>query len=259
MGIKIDRFGEKGVNNFGSEMIIIRYKTNRDIDIYFPEYDWTFRSAWYQNFKNGNISCPYEPSIYRVGYLGEGDYKVRENGKITRVYTTWHSMLNRCYDDKFHEKNPTYKGCETSKEFHNFQNFGHWDKDNFYKVDNEDMCLDKDILVKHNKIYSSDTCIYVPKTINLLFVKRQNYRGKSAIGTHRHKCGKYVAQCHLVDPETGKSKQEYLGIYNTELEAFEVYKYHKEKNIKQVADYFKKQIPERLYNGLYNYIVEITD
>ena len=41
--------------------------------------------------------------------------------------------------------------------------------------------------------------------------------------------------------------------------AFEVYKYYKEKNIKQVADYYKEQIPQRLYNGLYNYEVEITD
>ena len=73
------------------------------------------------------------------------------------------------------------------------------------------------------------------------------------------KYGKYQVHCHLINPETRKSKYEYLGYYETELEAFKVYKYHKERNIKEVADYFKKQISEILYNGLYEYEVEITD
>ena len=120
------------------------------------------------------------------------------------------------------------------------------------------MCLDKDILVKHNKIYSTETCIFVPNTINLLFVKNDNKRGKSLIGTTPFK-GKYVAQCNLLNPETGKSKKEYLGLYDTQEKAFEVYKYYKEKNIKQVADYYKEQIPDKLYQSLYNYIVEIDD
>lgn len=56
-----------------------------------------------------------------------------------------------------------------------------------------------------------------------------------------------------------KKKKKYLGVYDTQEEAFEVYKYYKEKNIKVVADYFKKYIPERLYDSLYKYEVEITD
>ena len=122
------------------------------------------------------------------------------------------------------------------------------------------MELDKDILFKGNKIYSSDNCIFVPQTINKLFIKRQNNRGESAIGTSYHKRDKkYQAYCSIINPETGKSKFKYLGYYETELEAFEVYKYYKEKNIKEVANYYKEQIPSELYNGLYNYIVEITD
>ena len=121
------------------------------------------------------------------------------------------------------------------------------------------MELDKDILVKGNKIYSPETCIYMPQTINTLFVKKDRNRGKLAIGTTRRKNGKYMAQCNLINPETGKSKLKNLGYYNTELEAFKVYKYYKEKNIKEVADYFKKEIPSELYNAMYRYEVEITD
>ncbi len=254
-----DKTGERNINNFGSEMIIVGYRKYSDIDVYFPQYDWVVKNRQYSDFKRGKISCPYEKSIYGVGYLGEGNYKSKENGKITRVYTTWHNMLNRCYDEEFHKKQSTYIGCEVSEEFYNFQAFGDWDSDNFYQIEGEKMCLDKDILYKHNKIYSPETCIYVPNTINLLFTKRQNDRGESAIGTHHYKNGKYMVKCNMINPKTGKSKKEHLGYYNTELEAFQVYKYHKEKNVKMVADYFKRDIPQTLYDGLYKYEVEIDD
>lgn len=258
MGIKIDRTGEKGVNNFGSEMIIIEYRGALDIDVYFPEYDWTFKNADYGNFKKGKVKCPYERSVFGIGYLGEGKYKVWENGKQTRVYRTWHNMLTRCYNPKYHKKHPTYKNCEASKEFHNFQNFGDWCDENYYEIEGEKMCLDKDILYKHNKIYSPDTCIFVPQTINILFTKSDKARGESAIGTSLFQ-GKYRAECQMINPKTGKTKKEYLGIYDTQEKGFEVYKYYKEKNIKEVADYYKIHIPDKLYDALYDYEVEITD
>ena len=255
---EIDRTGKRRINNFGSEMAIVKYRTNRDIDIYFPEYDWTFKGATYQSFKKGQISCPYESSVYGIGYIGVGNYKVSENGKSTKIYSTWNSMLKRCYDEKYQEKYPTYKECVVCDEWHNFQNFAKWYEENYYEVEGQRMNLDKDILVKHNKIYSSETCIFVPQTINKLFVKRDGKRGDSVIGTSP-KDGKYQVNCQIFNPETGKSKQEYLGFYDTQEKAFEIYKYYKEKNIKQVADYFEKHIPENLYYALYNYEVEITD
>ena len=121
------------------------------------------------------------------------------------------------------------------------------------------MGLDKDILIKGNKIYSPETCIFVPQTINSLFVKRDNKRGESVIGVSLHKNSKYQVHCSIINPETGKSKQEYLGVYDTQEKAFQVYKYYKEKNIKEVADYYFGRIPDKLYNAMYNYEVEITD
>ena len=258
MSRKIDRTGEKGVNTFGSKMIIVEYRGALDIDVYFPEYDWIVRNVRYDHFKNGLIKCPYEPRIYGVGYIGEGKYKSRENGKITRVYSTWNSMLQRCYDKKYHEKYPTYKNCSVTDEWYNFQNFAKWYYNNYYEIEGERMNLDKDILIKHNRVYSPDTCIFVPQTINTLFIKCDKSRGESVIGTSPFR-GKYVAYCHVFNPETGKSKREHLGYYDTELEAFQVYKYYKERNIKEVADYYKGLIPERLYDALYDYEVEITD
>lgn len=121
------------------------------------------------------------------------------------------------------------------------------------------MHLDKDILIKHNKIYSPETCIYVPQTINGLFTKRDKGRGESCIGTSPLKNGKYQVNCCLLNPKTGKSKNEYLGLYETQEKGFEIYKYYKERNIKQVADYYKNIIPVELYQAMYFYEVEIDD
>ena len=106
-----NRIGEKNINNFGSEMIITGYRNNKDIDIYFPEYDWTFKHAQYPKFKKGNIKCPYELRHYGKGYLGEGKYRMSENGKNHKYFKIWDNMLQRCYDPKRHKINPTYKDC----------------------------------------------------------------------------------------------------------------------------------------------------
>lgn len=258
MSKKIDRTGETNTNNFGSEMVIVEYRKYSDIDVYFPKYDWIAKGVQCSNFKKGNIKCPYERSVYGVGYLGEGKYKCKENGKHTRIYDTWHSMIQRCYSEKYHKRHPTYKDCTVYKEWHNFQNFAKWYENNYYTVEGERMDLDKDILFKHNKIYSPDTCIFVPQAINKLFVKCDKSRDGYPIGVSPHG-NKYRVQCSIINPETGKSKIKHLGLYDTQEKAFEIYKYYKEKNIKEVADYYKEYIPQRLYDALYNYEVEMDD
>ena len=54
-------------------------------------------------------------------------------------------------------------------------------------------------------------------------------------------------------------KLKYLGYYETPEKAFYVYKEAKEKEIKRVADLYKDKIPQKLYEAMYNYEVEITD
>ena len=255
---KIDRTGEERLNTFGSKMIIKKYRKAIDLDVYFPEYNWVFKHATYQSFKNGEIKCPYEPKVYGVGYLGEGKYKMSNNGKTTDEYIIWHGMLKRCYDPKLHKKESTYKGCTVEEYLLNFQHMGEWINRNYYEIPGEKMCLDKDILCKGNKIYSRETCVFVPQRINLLFTKRDNDRGNSPIGTTPNSSGNYVAQCC-----DGNGKKIPLGTYSTKEEAFQVYKQYKEKVIKETIDSYKGKIPEpfysRLREAMYNYEVEIDD
>jgi hypothetical protein len=165
-------------------------------------------------------------------------------------------MLARCYSEKFHEKQPTYIGCTVCEEWHNFQNYAKWYDENYYEVDGYKMNLDKDILVKGNKIYSPETCVFVPDFINLLFVNRKQYRGSLPVGvkvcTKNPK--KYEAQCR-----NNTGKRIYLGYYDSPEEAFQYYKEFKENLIKETAKEYEDRIPHTLFNAMCNYVVEISD
>ena len=254
----IDRVGEENYNNFGSKMIISEYRNHDDINVYFPEYKCIVKHKGYKEFKKGSINCPYEPRALGYGYMGEGKYKTKENGKHTKCYRTWRNMLKRCFDEEYKLKHNTYLGVTVCKEWLNFQVFAEWYYNNIYFIDEEEMNLDKDILVKGNKIYSPETCIFVPQRINKLFTKTNKDRGDSPIGVRKYHC-KFQASCSIYSIKEQKKYNKNLGSYNTPEEAFEVYKHFKENYIKQVADEYKDKIPQKLHNAMYNYEVEITD
>ena len=251
----MSRVGEENTNNFGSKMIITKYKNSLNVDVYFPEYKWIAKNVRYDNFKRGYIKCPYEPRTYGVGHLGEGPYNTKENGKKTKAYDTWHDMLRRCYDTKSHEKRPTYIGCEVYEKWLNFQTFAEWYEKNYYEIPDQIMNLDKDILIKNNKIYSPDTCVFVPQNINKLFIKCNAIRGDLPIGVVYNKhVKKYEARCRIKGLKT-----KHLGYYDTSEEAFLAYKNFKENYIKQIANEYIELIPQSLYNAMINYEVEEDD
>ena len=255
-----ERLGEENYNNFGTLMKIVEYKNAKDIIVEFQDEHKIKIHTRYGDFKRGKIKNLYDKSVYGVGYVGEGKYKSRVNGKITEVYNTWCNMLKRCYDPYYLNKCPTYIDCYVCKEWHNFQTFAKWFYKNYYEIEGERMELDKDILCKGNKIYSPDTCILVNNRINLLFVKNDKLRGEYPIGVCWYKSkNKFRAYCKILDKKN--NKQIYLGLYNTVEEAFLAYKNFKENYIKQIADeyYSKGLIPTKLYDAMYKYEVEIND
>jgi len=167
---------------------------------------------------------------------------------------TWGHMLQRCYDETCRDKFPTYVNCTVCDKWLNFQNFLDWYKENFYAVEKEKMCLDKDILHKGNKIYSPETCVFVPQNINKLFTKSNGTRGEYPIGVTYSKTNKkFRANCN-----NGK-KQIFLEYFATPTQAFQCYKDYKEKVIKRIASQYIDKIPNNLYEALMKYEVEITD
>lgn len=167
-----NKIGEIRFNNYGSEMIIIEYRNRDDIDVYFPQYNWTAKGIQYSNFEKGSIKCPYEPRTYEIGFLGEGIHSSRIDNKDSKCYKTWKNMLMRCYDEKYYTIHTTYKDCKVCNEWLCFQNFAEWYYEHYYEIEGQSIQLDKDILFKGNKVYSPQTCIFVPQRINCLFPSR---------------------------------------------------------------------------------------
>lgn len=191
--------------------------------------------------------------------MGEGKYKPTNNNKYTKQYSYWKHMLRRCYSNEYLTKEPTYLDKIVCKEWHNFQTFAKWFDENYYEIEGQRMQLDKDILNKGNKIYSPQTCIFVPQRINNLFVKRDSKRGRYPIGVYLDKYTNRFKAHISIEHEDGSKRQKHLGRFNTPEEAFEVYKIEKEKYIKEVAEEYKDKIPKELYDAMYKYEVEITD
>ena len=253
--IKDYRLGEKNVNRYGTEMIIVEYNSAKDIMVEFQDnHKYRVRTN-YQWFSQGIVSNPFDKTLYKTGYIGVGKYKPRVD---KYMYNIWQHMMRRCYNPYYINTALTYKDCIVHDTFHCFQNFGDWFVDNYYKVDNETMNLDKDILHKGNKIYGPDTCVFVPARINRLVISNTINRGKLPLGVHYSKSNnKYIASCSVL--ENNNKKRIYIGCFDNPNDAFEAYKEFKEKYIKMVADEYKDRIPEKLYEALYRYKIEIND
>ena len=231
---------------------IVKYNDTSNVEIQFVNTGYEMVTQL-GNIRNGKVKDPYTPSVYGIGVLG-AKYQAKINGVITKEYDLWQSMLERCYSDTYKKKNQTYIACEVSDKFKSYEYFYEWCCNQIgFGVDGFE--LDKDLLIKGNKVYNESTCVFLPKEINSLLTKRKASRGKHLIGVSWHKTRKaFVAKVRK-----SKGKSEWLGSFKTELEAFEAYKQAKESFIKEQANNWKDKIDIRAYNALMNYKVEITD
>ena len=231
---------------------IVKYNDAHNVEIQFLKTGFKV-VATLGNIRKGLIKDPYLASVFGVGVVGT-KYPSEVNRVKTKEYVLWTHMLRRCYSDSYKKKQPTYKDCAVSENFNYYEYFYDWCQ-NQIGFGNNGWHLDKDLLVKGNKVYSEDSCVFIPREINLLLIKREASRGEHLIGVHWCNTKKaFVAQVNK-----NKGSPEWLGSFNTELEAFNAYKEAKESFIKEQANKWKGKIDERAYNALMNYTVEITD
>lgn len=247
-----DRTGECFTTNEGYEVEILAYRGSKDCDVIFKD-GTIIEHKEYRCVKEGSVKNPFHISVEGVGYYGQGSYKARgEDKEKTLVYNRWRHMLMRCYNKVYHKRQPTYKDCEVVEEWHNFQNFAKWFEENYV----EGWDIDKDLIVKGNKVYGPETCCFVPEKINNILLKTDSRRGKYPIGVSK-KQGFFRASIRNKDSKDRLAT--HLGSFNTPEEAFQAYKEAKEKYIKEVAEEYKDIIDDRVYNTLINHRVQITD
>lgn len=243
---KLNRTGEKHTTNEGYEIEIVEYFHNRNCTIRFKD-GFTKNNVSYTNILRGCIRNPYHASVCGVGVVGEA--KTVCNSPMP--YQIWVSMLKRCYDKKFHKRQPTYKDVEVCGEWLNFQNFAAWYEENYNPEIMEGWQLDKDAICKQCKIYSPETCAFVPEEINRIFVEQINKTDNIFPGVKRTPSGKFQVFCSI------KGKNTAFGTYSDPQEAYEKYKSVKQIELLRIAEKWKGKIDRRVYTAIVNY--EITN
>lgn len=188
----------------------------------------------YTDLKRGQIKYPYHPSVFNKGYFGVGAYSVKTHKK---AYKTWQSMLGRCYDSSYLEKNQTYKSATVCDEWLNLQVFGKWFEQNYV----EGFELDKDLLKEGSKLYSPDTCIFIPKNLNSFLANKMsnNTSGHTGVTWHTHN-KKWVARILTED------KRKLLGYFTNIEEASEAYKKARKEEVVRLQELYRDVLPSNV-------------
>ncbi len=233
-----EKIGLISKNNFGTDMKIIKVLSSYKVLIEFQDEHKHKQEIYYNNFKNGNVKNPYDKIRYGVGYIGAGKYKVESIlGIHDKSYDTWQNMLERCYSEKHREKHSAYKDCTVCKEWHNYQNFAKWYKNNEYIVEGR-LHLDKDIIKHGNTLYSPEYCLLVPQRINMIFMSKSSKDGLPN-GIARCKKG-YRAHYNGVKLEEFYTLEEAIAEHDKA----------KRIHIKNISKEYKNKIPKKVYNAL---------
>lgn len=163
--------------------------------------------------RNGGIVCGVG-----INDMGQTDKK---------LFTTWRCMLSRCYEhSEKHDK--AYMDCVVCDEWKTLSVFAKWFKKNYITG----WQLDKDIL-GNGKLYSPDTCCFVPPEINMCLV------GNNANGVTFVK-GKWQASF----------SQKYIGRFSKKEDAISAYKMKKAEHISSIAKQYKEQLPKKVFDAL---------
>ena len=239
--------GDVFPTNEGGSVTVLQYQNSKAVTVKHNDTNGHIVVVQASNLRRGRVKNPYHRSIFGIGFVGVGNHLVSVNGKNAPAYKTWARMLERCYDSKLHARCPTYIGCSVHPDWHNFQNFAEWFERQYWA---ECWQLDKDLIAEGNKIYSADTCTFVPQQLNTLLTDRGASRGDLPQGVARDRKA-YKAQIRV------DGKQHHLGTHATPEEAFEVYKLAKEANVKRMAEQYKCLIDPRVYDSLMRYAIEL--
>ena len=163
--------------NLCGVLVVVDYRNADEVLVRFNETGYE-RLARAKHIRKGKVSDPFARKVCGVGYIGIGDYSKTSGLDHKRIYSTWNSMLERCYSNKSLAKNPTYRGCSVCDEWQCLQSFAKW----MIAQDYKNKELDKDIKVSGNKVYSPITCLFVSRSENTIAAHAKFFTFKSPSG-----------------------------------------------------------------------------
>lgn len=227
--------GDKFTNKIGLTVEVIEYINSSNIIIKFIKTGYIAKS-YYHGLRNGYFKDNLHPSLCGVGYFGKG-----EHSGSCKKHKCWTNMMLRCY----YKTNKIDNDSSVCESWHDYQVFAKWYEENYVKS----FQLDKDLKIYKNKIYSPDTCVFVPNKINSLFPVKISHNKNLAHGVKMRRT-RFASQ---ISDKT----------FSTELEAMKEYWNDKYKSVQDVIidypqfkvlinDYFEHFMNDNIKQELYN-------
>lgn len=235
--------GEKFKTNEGYDLLVIDGGSKKGyVTIQIENWISEVSSS---NLKRRTIKNPYHKSVFNIGYIGDGRFSVKNNGKITKEYYLWHGIMQRSYCDKYHKKRPTYTHTIVYEDWHNFQVFAEWCADNY--IDGWE--LDKDLLSESdNKIYSPSTCVFIPSQLNSFLTNKKSGNLSGYTGVKRADSKRERWQARICCIYTSKLLS--LGNYDTPEEASQAYQTKRAKYAEIWKERMMGILPQKAINNI---------
>lgn len=151
----------------------------------------------------------------------------------TRAYCAWNKMNQRCKSFK-----------NTFNKFTSFQDFARWcqSQPGYKLLDSESRhwALDKDILALliDQKIYSPESCCFIPQYLNKILCASDSIRGDYPLGVSLLKnTGKFMSYCKT----NGNGEREIFGYFTTPEEAHLHWQFGKIKALKNAIHRYESE------------------
>jgi hypothetical protein len=171
---------------------------------------------------------------------------MKEEDLVKKARQIWNGIRQRV------RKNTAYRDVKICEEWEKFDNFLEWFKDQvdkgWYRYGRQ---IDKDLLSPKNvKIYSPETCCFVPPRVNAFAIDSSNKK-RSLPPAVRY--NSYLEFYYCQYSLGGDNKMsEY---FDCPYKAFLHYKTTKEDMARQVAEVIKDRVDPRVYEALKNYTI----
>lgn len=231
--------GDVFTSNQGHTAIVLEYKNVHNIVVKYSS--GRIETCSGGNLRAGKFKDKGLPTVLGIGILGY------ESDVEKSSYTAWYSMLQRVYAPQCEKTKRVYEGCSVDSSWLYYQVFKKWYDGQIKEVSWQ---LEKDLLVKNNKVYSPDRCVMVPQELNKFLVSQGRHREGVPTGVYYQKQrDKWVAQVCI------EGKHYALGRFDTSGEAFLVYKSAKEAEAKRLAEKWCKIVDPRVTTALLNFEV----
>lgn len=158
---KGDKFMEEKLLPFLKEKDaeLVRKLDNKKVEIRFLKTGWV-TEVYIANVLRGEFRDRLKPSLCGVGY------GVMRGSSTKESYKVWHNMLHRCYSYDKVTKYITYADCSVCGLWLDFREFDKWYDSTIPQETELKFELDKDMKIKGNRLYSPNTCTWIPKKLN---------------------------------------------------------------------------------------------